>query len=128
MLFLVVCINAVLTYNQKKQIIVTIENGGGNSNNNDASSSSAGAEEHVVSQSYGSSMYGGGIHTTRSKSDALGSTKRNATRQAKLENIYPRPDGSQDLNLKLLEKPKGGSKTNFGAFSLYAMTDTPVSR
>lgn len=80
-------------------------------------SSSAGAEQHVISANYGSSMYGGGIHTSHGKTRK---TPNQATRIAKLENINPKPsDGSKDMNL-------GRLQGDFGAFSFYAMTDTPV--
>tara|TARA_B110001452_G_scaffold131973_1_gene109635 strand:+ start:238 stop:552 length:315 start_codon:yes stop_codon:yes gene_type:complete len=77
---------------------------------------SAGAEEHVVSQNYGSSMYGGSVHTSRTKS------KKHSTSKAKLDNILPKADGSKDYN------NKKGKNRDFHEFSFYVITDTPVRK
>ena len=89
-LFVLVCLNAVRTYeNQKRLLLEVVKESGGN-DGMEIQNYSAGAEEHVVSQNYGSSMYGGSVHTSRTKS------KKHSTSKAKLDNILPKADGSKD--------------------------------
>lgn len=125
LLFLIVCLNAVLTYNRQKRLVRMTAGDGDKSEESLDLHYSAGAEEHVVSQSYGSSMYGGGIHTTRQKSKSKAASSSTSASK-KFQDIRPPPDGTKDLNLKL-DKKHGGSKSDFGGFSIYVMSDTPVS-
>ena len=120
-LFILVCLNAVRTYeNQKKFVQSKIAE----SEHNDSLEihDSAGAEQHVVSANYGSSMYGGSIHTSRTKSKSKSKTT-DAALLAKLENsILPKPsDGSMDYITKA-----GNNSSDFNGFSFYVITDTPV--
>lgn len=124
LLFVVVCLNAVLMYNREKQMIFIA--GGVDETGDDSLQGqySAGAEEHVVSQSYGSTMYGGGIHTHRDKKKKP--TESSPSASKKFEKLQPAPDGTKDMNLKLSTK-KGGSRSDMAGFSIYVMSDTPVS-
>jgi hypothetical protein len=128
-LFGLVCLNAVRTYHRQKEFVrFTLSSNDNdflddNINQDGTISYSAGAEEHVVSGNYGSSMYGGGIHTARSK------PKTEPTRGARIvkleNNVNPKPsDGSADFNAR---KPKAAETSDFEAFSFYVLTDTPVS-
>ncbi|KAL3904268.1 MAG: hypothetical protein SGARI_004997 [Bacillariaceae sp.] len=126
LLFALVCWNAVRTYQRQRDFVrsaleeqqqddIVMEDG--------TISYSAGAEEHVVSGNYGSSMYGGGIHTARSKPKT---TPTRGARMAKLEkSINPKPsDGSSDFNAR---KPKKVASSDWNGFSFYVMTDTPYT-
>ena len=120
-LFILVCLNAVRTYENQKKIV---QSKIAESEHNDSLEihDSAGAEQHVVSANYGSSMYGGSIHTSRTKSKS-NSKITDAALLAKLENsILPKPsDGSMDYITKA-----GNNSSDFNGFSFYVMTDTPV--
>lgn len=126
-LFGLVCLNAVRTYNQQRAFVrsALAENDlmDDSVNEDGTISYSAGAEEHVVSGNYGSSMYGGGIHTARGKPKT---EPTRGARMAKLENnIQPKPsNGTADFNAR---KPKAAASSNFEGFSFYVLTDTPVS-
>ena len=130
LLFVGVCLNAVLTYNREKQLAILAEKESAtaaSSDTDDVDGSngiqySAGAEEHVVSSSYGSSMYGGSIHTHRDKKSKIKGSSSTSKKQPKIE---PVPDGTKDLALKLSKKP-GGSTTDIAGFGIFAMSDTPV--
>lgn len=119
-LFGFVCMNAVVTYQRQKRLVRASSLLRKNYTDDDSEEfGSTGAEEHVISANYGSSMYGGGIHTTRSKTKKK---KKTSETGAKAKSINPKPsDGRKDLNRKRHER-----RTNFNAFSLYIMTDTPV--
>ncbi|KAG7352254.1 hypothetical protein IV203_008302 [Nitzschia inconspicua] len=129
LLFGCVCFNAFLTYRRQKAFVRTTLAANNNdlmddSVNADGSISySAGAEEHVVSSNYGSSMYGGGIHTARSKPKT---EPTRGARMAKLENnILPKPtNGTADFNAR---KSKAVAISNFEGFSFYVLTDTPFT-
>jgi hypothetical protein len=127
LLFGLVCFNAFLTYRRQKEFVrsTLMQNDimDDTVNADGTISYSAGAEEHVVSGNYGSSMYGGGIHTARSKPKT---EPTRGARMAKLENnVEPKPsDGSDDFNAR---KPKAAASSDFEGFSFYVMTDTPVS-
>jgi uncharacterized protein (DUF2164 family) len=116
-LFGLVCVNAVLTYQRQKRLIEASLRNGLTDDDEIEEFSSTGAEEHVISANYGSSMYGGGIHTSRSQSKK----KKKDTTKVVLS-VSPKPsDGSKDLNRKRRDR-----RTDFHAFSIYIMTDTPV--
>jgi hypothetical protein len=122
-----VCWNAVRTYKRQRDFVrstlaeqtpdVEQDSGG-------TISYSAGAEEHVVSSNYGSSMYGGGIHTARSQPKT---TPTRGARMAKLDkSINPKPsDGTHDFNAR---KKTQVESSDWNGFSFYVMTDTPVSQ
>jgi len=111
-LFVLVCLNAVRTYENQKRLFLKESEG---NDGMEIQNYSAGAEEHVVSQNYGSSMYGGSVHTSRTKS------KKHSTSKAKLDNILPKSDGSKDYN------NKKGKNRDFHEFSFYVITDTPYT-
>ncbi|OEU22169.1 hypothetical protein FRACYDRAFT_232322 [Fragilariopsis cylindrus CCMP1102] len=121
-LFILVCLNAVRTYENQKKIV---QSKIAESEHNDSLEihDSAGAEQHVVSANYGSSMYGGSIHTSRTKSKSKSKTT-DAALLAKLENsILPKPsDGSMDYITKA-----GNNSSDFNGFSFYVITDTPYT-
>jgi hypothetical protein len=124
-LFILVCLNAARTYENQKKIV---QSKIAESEHNDSIEihDSAGAEQHVVSANYGSSMYGGSIHTSRTKSKSKSKTT-DAALLAKLEkekknSILPKPsDGSMDYITKA-----GNNSSDFNRFSFYVITDTPV--
>jgi hypothetical protein len=128
-LFGLVCWNAVRTYCRQKEFVRSTLSSTDNDLLDDSITSegtisySAGAEEHVVSGNYGSSMYGGGIHTARSKPKT---EPTRGARMVKLENnVKPKPsDGSADFNTR---KSNVAATSDFEAFSFYVLTDTPVS-
>jgi hypothetical protein len=128
-LFGLVCWNAIRTYYRQKEFVRSTLSANNNDfmddsiNQDGTISYSAGAEEHVVSGNYGSSMYGGGIHTARSKPKT---EPTRGARMVKLENnVEPKPsDGSADFNSR---KPKAAATSDFEGFSFYVLTDTPVS-
>jgi len=125
--FGLVCWNAAKTYQRQKELVLsTLQQTNYEESFDDESengiSYSAGAEEHVISANYGSSMYGGGIHTSRAKPKK---TPTRGARMAKLQNIYPKPsDGKKDFNVV---KKKKIASSNFNGFSFYVMTDTPYN-
>ncbi|KAL3918765.1 MAG: hypothetical protein SGILL_004080 [Bacillariaceae sp.] len=69
-------------------------------------------------------MYGGGIHTARSKPKT---EPTRGARMAKLEkSINPKPtNGTQDFNAR---KPKAVASSDWNGFTFYVMTDTPCWR
>mmetsp|Transcript_60950 Transcript_60950/g.149240 ORF Transcript_60950/g.149240 Transcript_60950/m.149240 type:complete len:466 (+) Transcript_60950:234-1631(+) len=131
LLFVGVCLNAILTYNREKQLALLAGEEAAatassithdNDNGLGGIQYSAGAEEHVVSSSYGSSMYGGSIHTHRDKKSKIKGSSSTSKKQPKIE---PVPDGTKDLALKLSKK-SGGSTTDMSGFRIFAMSDTPM--
>ena len=117
-LFVLVCLNAVRTYQNQKQLL-RLELHEREQNDNLKIQYSAGAEQHVVSSNYGSSMYGGSIQAA----DSTKKKKKKPARETSFENVKPRPkDGSRDY---IIRKP-GYISSNFSGFSFYVMSDTPV--
>jgi hypothetical protein len=126
-LFILVCLNAVRTYENQKRFV---QSKIAESEHNDSLEihNGAGAEQHVVSANYGSSMYGGSIHTSRTKSKSKSKSKpTDAVLLAKLENsILPKPsNGSMDY---ITTKAGNNNPLDFNGFSFYVMTDTPVRK
>mmetsp|Transcript_5707 Transcript_5707/g.16331 ORF Transcript_5707/g.16331 Transcript_5707/m.16331 type:complete len:446 (+) Transcript_5707:152-1489(+) len=117
-LFVLVCLNAVRLYLDRKRV-VRLERMELEKNDNLELLYSAGAEQHVVSSNYGSSMYGGSIRAADSTKK-----KKKPARETTLENIKPKPkDGSSDY---IVRKP-GKDLSDFNGFSFYLMADTPYT-
>mmetsp|Transcript_15759 Transcript_15759/g.32282 ORF Transcript_15759/g.32282 Transcript_15759/m.32282 type:complete len:447 (+) Transcript_15759:120-1460(+) len=118
-LFILVCLNAVRTYQNQKHLL-RLELEEREQNDKLKMQYSAGAEQHVVSSNYGSSMYGGSIRAA----DSTKKRKKKQARETTFENVKPRPkDGSRDY---IIRNP-GYNSSDFSGFSFYVMSDTPYT-
>lgn len=113
LLFLIVCLNAVRTYQEQKELVrsrLEVESA-------ETEITYSGAEEHVVTAGVGSSQYGGSM-----KASTVGTKKKNKYAGKLFNGIRPEPSGGTKDYINQ------HSPSDFEGFSFYVMADTPFTK